>query len=43
MRASVARAPEERDLLARFGEPYRRYREAVPLWRPRLRPYDLMS
>ncbi|MCA8950251.1 MAG: hypothetical protein KDE27_12170, partial [Planctomycetes bacterium] len=37
---TVARPPEERDLLARFGESYRSYRDAVPLWRPRLRGYD---
>ncbi|MBL8735705.1 MAG: isoprenylcysteine carboxylmethyltransferase family protein [Planctomycetes bacterium] len=32
----VARPPEEADLLARFGEPYRAYRQRVPLWLPRL-------
>jgi protein-S-isoprenylcysteine O-methyltransferase Ste14 len=36
---TIARPPEELDLLQRFGEPYRRYREAVPLWLPRRRPY----
>jgi len=30
---------EEEDLARRFGEPYRRYAEAVPLWRPRLGPW----
>lgn len=36
---TLARPPEERDLLQRFGEPYRRYRDAVRLWLPHLRPY----
>jgi protein-S-isoprenylcysteine O-methyltransferase Ste14 len=36
---SGARPHEEADLLARFGEEYARYRDAVPCWRPRLRPY----
>ena len=36
---NVARPPEERDLVARFGPDYERYRAAVPLWRPRLLPY----
>lgn len=35
----VARPSEERDLVARFGERYARYRQQVPLWRPRWRPY----
>ena len=30
---------EEPGLERRFGEDYRRYREAVPRWVPRLRPY----
>jgi protein-S-isoprenylcysteine O-methyltransferase Ste14 len=30
---------EEPGLERRFGEPYRRYRQAVPRWIPRLRPY----
>lgn len=30
---------EEADLAARFGEPYQRYCQHVPLWLPRLRPY----
>jgi protein-S-isoprenylcysteine O-methyltransferase Ste14 len=34
-----ARPWEERDLERRFGEPYRRYRDAVPCWIPRWRPY----
>jgi protein-S-isoprenylcysteine O-methyltransferase Ste14 len=36
----VARPWEERDLESWFGEPYRRYREAVRCWWPRWRPYD---
>jgi len=35
-----ARPPEERDLIQRFGEPYRHYRDTVPLWWPRRRPYS---
>jgi protein-S-isoprenylcysteine O-methyltransferase Ste14 len=35
----VARPWEERDLVARFGQPYEDYREAVPNWWIRLRPY----
>ncbi len=35
----VARPWEERDLEARFGDRYRKYRDAVPCWLPRLRPY----
>jgi protein-S-isoprenylcysteine O-methyltransferase Ste14 len=35
----VARPWEEEDLERRFGESYRRYREAVRCWIPRLRPY----
>jgi protein-S-isoprenylcysteine O-methyltransferase Ste14 len=35
----VARPWEEADLERRFGEPYRRYRAAVPCWIPRLTPY----
>ncbi len=31
---------EERELLARFGEPYARYLKAVPRFIPRLRPVD---
>lgn len=33
------RPPEERDLLERMGDDYRRYQQAVPLWMPRLKPY----
>ena len=36
----VARPWEEIDLEQRFGEPYRRYRAAVPCWIPRLAPYE---
>jgi len=36
----AARPWEEADLLARFGEPYARYRRRVRCWRVRLRPYD---
>ena len=36
----IARPPEERDLLARHGEQYAKYREAVRCWIPRLRPYE---
>lgn len=32
----IARPPEERDLLARFGERYAAYRSSVPLWLPEL-------
>ena len=35
----LCRPAEERDLLQRFGEPYRAYRSAVPLWWPRMRPF----
>ncbi len=31
---------EEPQLEARFGEPYRRYRQQVPRFLPRLRPWD---
>jgi protein-S-isoprenylcysteine O-methyltransferase Ste14 len=37
---NIARPIEERDLVARFGQPYHRYREQVRCWIPRLRPYD---
>ena len=30
---------EEIDLEHRFGEAYRRYRDSVPLWLPRLLPW----
>jgi protein-S-isoprenylcysteine O-methyltransferase Ste14 len=33
----AVRPGEERDLLARFGEAYARYRAATPLWLPRRR------
>ncbi len=35
----AVRPAEERDLAARFGRPYAAYRDAVPLWWPRRRPY----
>jgi len=38
----LVRPPEEADLEARFGEPYRRYRDAVRCWAPRLRPVPAM-
>lgn len=37
---TVARPVEERDLAARFGDDYARYRGAVRNWWPRARPYD---
>ncbi|MDC0667009.1 methyltransferase family protein [Nannocystis radixulma] len=37
---AFVRPIEERDLHARFGEPYARYRDALRCWWPRLRPYD---
>lgn len=33
---AIARPPEERDLLARFGAEYERYRASVPLWSVRM-------
>ena len=36
---TLARVPEEEDLLARFGEAYAAYRREVPLWIPRRRPW----
>lgn len=36
----VARPWEEEDLEERFGEPYRRYRQNVRCWIPRLTPYE---
>jgi protein-S-isoprenylcysteine O-methyltransferase Ste14 len=33
------RPAEERDLSLRFGSAYSVYRESVPLWRPRWRPF----
>lgn len=39
----LLRPPEEADLLRRFGEEYRRYRAAVPLWLPRWRGYRASS
>jgi protein-S-isoprenylcysteine O-methyltransferase Ste14 len=38
---AFARPAEERDLALRFGEPYQRYRAAIPCWRPSRRPYDV--
>lgn len=35
---AAVRPYEEADLEARFGEPFARYRDAVPCWVPRLRP-----
>lgn len=35
----LARPLEEADMLRRFGEPYARYKEAVPIWMPTLRRY----
>ncbi|MCL1920477.1 MAG: isoprenylcysteine carboxylmethyltransferase family protein [Kiritimatiellaeota bacterium] len=31
---------EEKELLARFGEPYRLYKRNVPRWLPRLTPWE---
>ena len=36
---TFVRPIEEEDLERRFGEPYERYRNAVPLWWPTLTPY----
>lgn len=36
---SIARPPEEADLVRRFGEDFERYRRAVRCWWPRLTPY----
>ena len=36
----IARPWEEADLEDRFGDEYRTYRSAVPLWYARLRPYQ---
>jgi protein-S-isoprenylcysteine O-methyltransferase Ste14 len=41
--AGLARWDEERDLAARFGEPWQHYRTAVPVWRLRWRPYHAGS
>jgi protein-S-isoprenylcysteine O-methyltransferase Ste14 len=38
-----ARPWEEQDLESRFGEPYVAYRQAVPLWVPRLRPHPVVQ
>lgn len=38
-----ARPWEESDLERRFGDQYRKYREAVPLWRPRLKLYPQVT
>jgi protein-S-isoprenylcysteine O-methyltransferase Ste14 len=35
----LARPWEERDLEMRFGDQYRKYRDAVRCWLPRLSPY----
>jgi protein-S-isoprenylcysteine O-methyltransferase Ste14 len=35
----LVRPWEEADLERRFGKPYARYRDSVPCWTPRLRPY----
>ncbi|HEY4049810.1 MAG TPA: methyltransferase [Acidobacteriaceae bacterium] len=37
--AGIAHWDEDRDLAARFGEPWKHYRIAVPSWRLRWRPY----
>jgi protein-S-isoprenylcysteine O-methyltransferase Ste14 len=37
--AAFARWHEEPVLAARFGDDYERYRQAVPGWLPRLRPW----
>jgi protein-S-isoprenylcysteine O-methyltransferase Ste14 len=41
----LARPWEEADLERRFGDRYRRYRDAVPCWIPRLTPFtdDVVS
>ena len=31
---------EEKGLIARFGDPYREYRDRVPRWVPRLERWD---
>ena len=36
----LIRPAEERDLAARFGEPYERYRREVRCWVPRRAPFD---
>lgn len=38
-----ARPWEESDLERRFGDQYRNYRDAVPLWRPRLKLYPQVT
>ncbi len=35
------RPAEERDLEQRFGDPFQAYREKVPLWLPRLTPWQI--
>jgi protein-S-isoprenylcysteine O-methyltransferase Ste14 len=37
--AAFVHAYEEPTLAARYGEQYEAYRQAVPAWRPRLRPW----
>jgi protein-S-isoprenylcysteine O-methyltransferase Ste14 len=39
----TARPWEEADLERRFGDAYRRYRREIPLWVPRLRPYEVVD
>ncbi len=36
----IIRPAEERDLEKRFGAEYARYRQCVPLWLPRWKPFD---
>ena len=38
--ATVVRWREEPILADRFGDRYEEYRQAVPGWRPRLRPWE---